>query len=133
MYLMKHNLALPPLFNDFFGTTIPRHYQRPAVNVQELDDSFVLEVAAPGVKKQDFSIELEQQILTIKTAENASTDETPFSLQEFNSNGFQRSLELPDSVNTEKIKAKHTDGVLTIVLPKQEAALPQPVKKIAIG
>ena len=133
MYLMKHNLALPPLFNDFFGTTIPRHYQRPAVNVQELDDSFVLEVAAPGVKKQDFSIELEQQILTIKTAENASTDETPFSLQEFNSNGFQRSFELPDSVNTEKIKAKHTDGVLTIVLPKQEAALPQPVKKIAIG
>ena len=133
MYLMKHNLALPPLFNDFFGTMIPRHYQRPAVNVQELDDSFVLEVAAPGVKKQDFSIELEQQILTIKTAENASTDETPFSLQEFNSNGFQRSFELPDSVNTEKIKAKHTDGVLTIVLPKQEAALPQPVKKIAIG
>ena len=133
MYLMKHNLALPPLFNDFFGTTIPRHYQRPAVNVQELDDSFVLEVAAPGVKKQDFSIELEQQILTIKTAENASTDETPFSLQEFNSNGFQRSFELPDSVNTEKIKAKHTDGVLTIVLPKQEAALPQTVKKIAIG
>lgn len=133
MYLMKHNLALPPLFNDFFGTTIPRQYQRPAVNVQVLEDSFVLEVAAPGVKKQDFSIELEQQILTIKTAENASTDETPFSLQEFNSNGFQRSFELPDSVNTEKIKAKHTDGVLTIVLPKQEAALPQPVKKIAIG
>ncbi len=133
MYLMKHNLALPPLFNDFFGTTIPRHYQRPAVNVQELEDSFVLEVAAPGVKKQDFSIELEQQILTIKTAESASTDATPFSLQEFNSNGFQRSFELPDSVNTEKIKAKHTDGVLTIVLPKQEAALPQTVKKIAIG
>ena len=133
MYLMKHNLALPPLFNDFFGTTPPGHYQRPAVNVQELEDSFVLEVAAPGVKKQDFSIELEQQILTIKTAENTSTDATPFSLQEFNSNGFQRSFELPDSVNTEKIKAKHTDGVLTIVLPKQEAALTQPVKKIAIG
>ncbi len=66
------------------------------------------------------------------TSKSESTREDHFTRKEFNYQSFKRSFTLPDSINTAKIKANYTDGILTVSLPKKEEALPQPTKKIAI-
>jgi HSP20 family protein len=139
--------ALPSLLNDFFtddwfdsslanwrssGATLP------AVNVRETNDSFVIEVAAPGMKRDDFKVELDNNVLTISSQrENNREEKDPegnYTRREFSYQSFQRSFTLPDNkVEGDKIEARYSDGILHINVPKTETAKVKPAKQIKVG
>jgi HSP20 family protein len=100
----------------------------PSTNIIEVDDHFYIELAAPGKKKSDFKIELEDGVLTISSEiETKSTEkEGSFTLKEFGYSAFKRSFNITDSVSADKISANYKEGILTISLPKKEECLPQP-------
>jgi HSP20 family protein len=106
----------------------------PAANIIEADDHFNIELAAPGKKKSDFKIELDEGVLTISSEiETKSTEkEGSFTRKEFGYSAFKRSFNIPDTVVADKISAKYKEGILTVSLPKKEEALPQPKKLISI-
>lgn len=106
----------------------------PAVNVFEGKDDYRIEVAAPGLSKEDFKVSLDNDELTIsseKESTNESKEENVLR-KEFNYNSFKRIFTLPDSVQGEKIKASHKNGILTVTVPKREEAKVKPVKEIKI-
>jgi HSP20 family protein len=107
----------------------------PAVNIVEGKEDFRIEVAAPGLEKNDFKIDLDNNVLTIISEKEMKSEEKDdqYMRREFSYSSFSRSFALPDSVNEEKISAKHKDGVLTIHIPKKEEAKVKPVKEIKIG
>lgn len=150
MTLMKRSNVLPGIpsfFDDFFtrdlwdwslvnsaatGTSLP------AVNIVENDNEFQVEVAAPGMSKEDFQIEVDNNVLTISSEKEHSEEEKDekgkYSRQEFMYAAFKRSFTIPeDQVNVEKIKADYKDGLLHIHLPKKEEVKPKPVKTIKIS
>ncbi|MBT4825310.1 MAG: Hsp20/alpha crystallin family protein [Flavobacteriaceae bacterium] len=106
----------------------------PAANIIEADDHFNIELAAPGKKKSDFKIELDEGVLTISSEiETKSTEkEGSFTRKEFGYSAFKRSFNIPDTVVADKISANYKEGILTVSLPKKEEALPQPKKLISI-
>lgn len=124
--------GLPSVFDDFFrpwkdwasdfygvhALTVP------AVNVTEDKDSYRLSMAAPGLKKSDFKIELEGALLTISAESESRKEEKDekYSRQEYNYNSFSRSFHLPEGVSKEGIEAQYDDGVLKVRLPKNEDA-----------
>lgn len=110
------------------------HADVPSVNILEATDRFDIELAAPGRKKVDFKIELEDGLLTISSeAESKSTEiGASFTRKEFGYSSFKRSFNIPDTVLGDKINANYKDGILTVSLPKKEEALPQPKKRISI-
>jgi len=107
----------------------------PALNIKETNDSFEVELAAPGFAKKDFEVTIEDRCLNI-SAEKEQTDEQKeenFTRREFSYSSFQRSLQLPDSVKEEDIKAKYNDGILSFKLVKKEEAKKVPPKKVEIA
>lgn len=106
----------------------------PAVNVEEREKDFSLSFAVPGKSKDDFDIEVDKDVLSVSAnaQDNYENTDERYTRREFSYQSFKRSFTLPDSVDTTKIKAKYTDGILTIDLPKRKEALPQPTKRIAI-
>jgi len=139
--------SIPSLLNDFLmddwldssmqnwrsaGATLP------AVNVKETNDDFIIEVAAPGMSRDNFKVELDNSILTISSdVENNS--ESPdkngqYNRREFNYQSFQRSFSLPENkVDGGKISAKYKDGILHVTVPKREEAKIKPARQITIG
>jgi HSP20 family protein len=109
----------------------------PAVNVREDDDQFAVEMAAPGMKKEDFKIELQNNVLSISSERQETQEEEDknanYTRREFSYQSFVRSFTLPEVVDTEKIDAHYTDGVLHVVLPKREEAKPKPARTIQIA
>ena len=146
MNLMKRNTDnwLPYIFDDMFktdwmdngnsfnriGTSVP------AVNIAEDDDSFTLEVAAPGKTRKDFNLELDNGVLTISSEEKKEEEKKDnngrFTRREFSYSSFKRAFTLPDSVDEEKIAANYKDGVLKVSLPKREDAKVQARRMIEI-
>lgn len=107
----------------------------PAVNIIEKDTTFTLEVAAPGIKKEDFNIELNNDLLTISVSRDTSEqdkDEVKYTRREFSFASFKRSFTLPESINTAEISASYEDGILVVGLPKREEAQVQPARLIEI-
>ncbi len=96
----------------------------PAVNIQEDDKQYTIEMAAPGLKKENFKINLEDHVLAIsKESEEKSEDvKENYTRREFVYNSFSRSFRLPKTVIENKIKADYQDGVLKIALPKDAKA-----------
>ena len=94
----------------------------PAVNIQEDEKQFTLELAAPGLKKDDFKISMENFLLTISKEVNEKKEEVKdnFARREFAYNSFSRSFRLPKTILVNKIKAEYKDGILSIALPKDE-------------
>ncbi len=94
----------------------------PAVNIKEENDKFVLEMAAPGLKKDDFNINLDNYVLTISSEkkEEAKEDKDNYTRREFLYTSFSRSFTLPKTVDIDKIKADYKNGILTVTLPKKE-------------
>ncbi|SHF47695.1 heat shock protein Hsp20 [Salegentibacter echinorum] len=147
MSLIKRNEAnwLPTSFDDMFkndwlgGTTNVNSIgtRIPAVNIQETEDGFNVDVAAPGMSKENFNIELDKDVLTISSEEKKEKEtenkEGKFTRKEFSYSSFKRAFSLPDSVDTEKISASYKDGVLEISLPKREEAKVQPKRMIDIS
>jgi HSP20 family protein len=131
--------------NDFFNSDFSdwsnRHYSNtnttlPAVNIKENADAFIVEMAAPGMAKEDFKIELNNDLLTIsseKRNENETKEGETYTRLEYSYQSFSRSFTLPKTVEAEKISAKYENGVLHIEIPKKEEARPKPVKQIAIS
>lgn len=107
----------------------------PSVNVKELDNGFEIHVAAPGIKKENFKINLERNILTISSetkTENEEKDEKgTFTRREFNYSSFSRSFTLPEDAEPEKIEASYEDGILKVTVPKKEVMM-QNVKTIEV-
>ncbi|MCH4823535.1 Hsp20/alpha crystallin family protein [Gramella lutea] len=147
MSLIKRNETgwLPSVFDDMFrtdwlgGTTNVNSIGTsiPAVNIMETEDSFNVEVAAPGKTKEDFNIELDNDVLTISSEvkkENETTDKNGrFTRKEFSYSTFKRAFSLPDSVDSAKISASYNNGVLEIALPKKEEAKVQAKRLIDIS
>lgn len=105
----------------------------PAVNIRETEDDFTIEVAAPGMKKDDFEINYDNGRLTISSERNEE-DTDNYNRREFSYQSFCRSFEIEDNViNNDKIKAKYNDGILYITLPKREEIKPKPARQIAIS
>jgi len=98
----------------------------PKVNIKEDFTNFVVEMAVPGLKKENFSIEVEKEVLKVSSSfspkrEPTDTDkDTQFTRKEFNYGSFMRNFTLPELVESEKIIATYRDGILTISLPKKE-------------
>lgn len=116
---------LPSIFNDFFDNEwLERaNTTAPAINVIESESNFKVEVAAPGMTKDDFNVTLdENQNLVIsmekKTENKEENKESRFLRREFSYTKFQQTMVIPDNVDKEKISAKVEDGVLSIDLPK---------------
>ena len=125
------NRDLTSVFNSNFNTGITL----PKVNIKELADAFVVEMAVPGLKKSDFHLDLDNQVLSISTAtkeENEHQDEN-YTRREFGYSSFKRTFTLPESVNDEKINANYKDGILSILLPKKEEAKQKPARSIKIS
>jgi HSP20 family protein len=107
----------------------------PALNIKETDDNFEIELAAPGFAKKDFEVTIEDGCLNIKAEKEHSDEEKEenFTRREFSYSSFQRSLQLPDTVKDEDIKAKYNDGILSFKLTKKEEAKKLPPKKVEIA
>ena len=109
----------------------------PAVNIKEMPDSFLVEMAAPGMSKEDFHIELHNNLLTIKSekkTENEVEEGENYTRREFSYQSFQRSFNLNNKVVDDgNIMAKYENGILYITLPKKEEAKEKPARMIEIS
>ncbi len=107
----------------------------PSVNIKESTDDFEVEMAAPGFSKEDFKIELNNNVLCI-SSEKEVNDETKkdqeFTKHEFSYQSFSRTFTLPNIVDNEKIGAKYENGILKVTIPKREEAKPKPARLIKI-
>ena len=136
---------IPSLFNEFFNgelmenqdfDTMSSESTLPSVNIMDTENSFEIEVAAPGMAKKDFKVELNNNILTISSEnENSKEDENQnYTRKEFSYKSFLRSFRLPENkVDGNKINAKYKNGILFVSLPKKEEAKLKPVRMIEIG
>lgn len=137
--LRKQSPFFPSLVDEFvnrdwnielpsFSTTVP------AVNIIEKETEYKIELAVPGMRKDHFEIEMEEGILSISANqdEEKTSEKGKFTRREFSYNSFRRSFTIPESVDSAKIDANYTEGVLFISLPKRKEALPQPKKLINI-
>ena len=129
MSLVKfnHRPTFNSLFDDFFANTesLDKDYSKysvPAVNVKEGEKQFTIEVAVPGVKKEDINIELENDKLTISSeVEKETNDSTDkFTRREFMYSKFQRTFNLPKDIDQKGIKGDYNNGILSITIPKQK-------------
>jgi HSP20 family protein len=118
-------------FGDFFDNE-PR-YSVPAVNIAENEDNFNIEIAAPGLNKDDFKINLDHDVLTISSEKEAQNEKSDFKRREFNYRSFKRSFSLPDIINSENISATYANGILSVQIPKREEAKVKPAREIAIA
>ena len=106
----------------------------PAVNVKELEKEFEIEMAAPGLTKKDFHIEIDKGVMTIYTERKEEKEvlEDVYTRKEFNYTSFTRSFNLPDNINPDKIEAKYEDGILRILVAKKVLTPEKPLKTIAV-
>jgi HSP20 family protein len=103
------------------------------VNSIENNDSFEIDLAVPGMKKDDFKIELIDKVLIISSENSNSIENDNMRLNEFNYSSFQRSFRIPESVELDKIKANYKNGILKIILPKKKDSITKPNRVIEIG
>jgi len=135
----------PSFLNDFFGGDLMdwgmsnfagNDMTLPAVNVSENDKEYTIEVAAPGLNKDDFRVDYQNGKLTIsseKQDEKKEEDEGKVTRREFNYQSFQRTFNVPENmVKDEDISAKYMDGILKVSVPKSDEAKPKQSKTIKI-
>ncbi len=129
--------VLQNFFNDFEHVAPTHHNSFPAVNVLEDENSFKIELAAPGLKKEDFKINVHENVLTISAEQKTESEESKsngkYTRKEFNYSSFKRSFTLPKTVDGEKIVASYNDGVLGLELPKKEEAKPKEPRLIEVA
>ncbi len=138
----KNNVSFPSIIDELFKPDWlggVEHFtgNLPAVNLKEADANFTIELAAPGMKKEDFNVEIDHNVLSISSESQSEKEEEDnagkYTRREFNYSSFRRSFTLPESVNTENINATYENGVLRLTLPKNEEALPKPKRLIEIA
>jgi HSP20 family protein len=141
--LAKATERMPSVFDDFFkpwnewfdnGGFTGRTMNVPAVNITEHKDEYMVSLAVPGMKKDDFKIDVDGNMLTISSEKVESKEEKDkkFTRKEYNYASFSRTFTLPEEINKEKIEAMYEDGVLKISLPRKEEAKKLSAKHIAV-
>ena len=140
--LSRRETALPTLLEDFFrpwnewfdGGFTGRALTIPAVNVTETKKEYALSFAVPGMKKEDFHIDVEGNVLTVSAEKETTQKETEetFTRKEYNFSSFRRTFTLPEEVHKDKIQAGYSDGVLKLSLPKKEEFIQLPSKSITV-
>lgn len=146
MSIMRRNEMFPGLFDDIFSKDIwnwglnnnsTTNTTIPAVNIRETNENFEVEMAAPGMTKNDFKIELNGNTLTITSErqnENELKEGERYTRKEFSYQSFQRSFQLAkDVVDAERIVAKYENGVLHLAIPKKEEVKIKPPRMIQIS
>ena len=141
MTRVRSNYWLPELFNDLMnvGLNVPKQAATaPAINVKESDSEYVVEVAAPGLKKEDFFVNINDEgNLIIKMEQKSDKKEEEEKMhylrREFSYTKYEQALILPDDVDKERISAKVNDGILTVQLPKIEETKVKVARAIEIG
>ncbi|TAE38665.1 MAG: Hsp20/alpha crystallin family protein [Sphingobacteriales bacterium] len=127
------NELIDGIFNN--STTIDRHlHHTPAVNISETENDFILALAAPGLKKEDFKLNLEKNVLSVSVETKAETraENEKISRKEFSYASFLRSFTLPQTADFNAIEANYVDGILKITIAKKEEAKIQS-REIAIN
>lgn len=130
------------LWEDLWGKDIlemtpeSRGVSIPAVNIEEKEDAFEVAMAVPGMKRDDFKIEVDNGVLSVaaeKEAEHATQDkEGQYTRREFRYHTFRRAFTLPEAVEQDEIAANYTDGILAIHLPKKELSKKQLTRQITV-
>jgi len=141
--LVRNRRNTPSLFDEFFGSNFWNDlYDRSGfkattgVNVYEGKDNYEIEVAAPGLEKKDFCIDVKENVLTVSSEKKEQREEKEGNkvvLSEFNYSSFSRSFQLPEGIDVNKISACHKNGVLKISLPKREEYKEQAPRMIEIS
>lgn len=126
----------PTLFNPLYARPVVNRFQNthpnaPAANVQETETGFSLALATPGLKREDLTIKVENNVLIIGYQPEAAEANETFTRHEFGIKAFERSFKLPKTVDADQITAAYTDGILTVQLPK--VAVKNEVKQISIA
>jgi len=113
---------LGDLFNDEIINRASNRFSVPAVNLKESDNGYEIHLAAPGLKKEDFKISLEDKVMTISSEKSSETEasEDEFTRKEYSYSSFSRSFTLPENIDIENIDAKYENGELRVNLPKKE-------------
>ena len=126
-----------PRFWDFNGDFPSSDFakQIPAVNINETEKEFKIEMAAPGLEKKDFKVEVENGALCISSEkeEESKEEKKNYTRREYSYNSFSRSFTLPENALPDKINAKYENGVLNITLPKKEVTISKPGKEIKLS
>jgi HSP20 family protein len=139
---LRNRTSLPSLVEEYFnGDFLPRFFDVenynsvPAVNIVESKDEYRIDVAAPGLNKEDFRINIEKNVLTVSSEKEEKREENDEKImrKEFSYYSFKRCFSLPETINADKIKAIHKDGILQIVVPKREEAKEKPAREIKIS
>ena len=140
--LAKLSETMPSVFDDFFkpwnewfeGGLLTHTLKVPAVNITEQKNEYLVSLAAPGLKKEDFKIDVDGNMLTISSEkeENKEEKDKKFTRKEYSYSSFSRSFTLPEEINQAKIEAKYEDGVLKISLPRKEGVNKPAAKQISV-
>ena len=131
--LIRSSNPFPSILDDFFkpwnewftdGGSSGRTITMPPVNVTENQNDYMVSLAAPGLKKDDFKVDISGNMVTISSEKEESKEEKDknFTRKEYSYSSFSRSFTLPEDVMQEKIEAKYEDGVLKLKLPRKEEA-----------
>ncbi len=131
MQFVRFNSALPTLANNLFGRDLEvpatHHNSLPAVNISESETAYLLELAAPGLNKEDFKLNVQANRLVIsakkeevKEQEEKTENAVKYTRKEFSFTNFQRAFTLPKNVDISKVEAAYTNGILTVSVPKKE-------------
>jgi HSP20 family protein len=132
--------SLPNLIDEFLkddvfgGKTEGRvRYSSPAANVMETETGYNIEIAAPGLERSDIKVTIDNKVLTISSSKTEKKEDkkSTYLKKEFGFDSFSRSFELPENVDVEKIEASHTNGVLSISIPKK-AVVQIPVHEVEV-
>lgn len=144
MRRIQSNLPSRDFFDDLFNVGMPEMRRRnladaestlPRVNVREDENQYSVEMAAPGMNKEDFNIELDDNVLTISSeqkTEKGGDEEKGYTSREFSYTSFQRSFTLPEIADSEKINASYDNGILRLTIPKKEKEKAKAPKTINI-
>jgi HSP20 family protein len=128
---------LAPDFFDFDASFAPTRLGMnvPSVNVEETSKEFVLEMAAPGMTRKDFKVEVDNGTLCISSEkeEEKKEKEKDYTRHEFSYSSFSRTFSLPDNVKDNSIEAKYDNGILRVTIPKKEVTPVKAAKEIAVA
>jgi HSP20 family protein len=144
MTIVKRETSKAPVFTSLFDDFFTRdlfnwpginNYATvmPKTNILENDNEIIVQMAVPGMKKEDFKVEVENGSLSISADEVEHFENGNYITKEYSYNAFRRSFSLPEMLNPDKITAKYEDGILNLVIPKKEEAKKKPAKTIKIS
>lgn len=133
----KSQTWLPDIFNDFFDNDwmVRTNATAPAINVLENENNYEIELAAPGMKKEDFKVHIDENgnlaiEMEKKTEDKEEKRHGHYLRREFSYSKFQQTMVLPDDVQKDKISAKVENGVLNVIIPKVEKAKPEDTRRV---